>query len=110
MGNEVATPSKQDILTFVTHLAERICGGQALLPSLREIQDSLAAHPMAAVAGDVADAVEGGKTLSDAMAQQPGVFNEAVVALVRGGEVAGLLDHILALIVECSWRYPGKVV
>lgn len=43
----------------------------------------------------VADAVEGGKSLSRAMADQPKCFNETYVALVKAGEQAGNLDIAL---------------
>lgn len=43
----------------------------------------------------VADGVEGGKSLSRAMADQPKCFNETYVALVKAGEQAGNLDIAL---------------
>jgi len=43
----------------------------------------------------VADGVEGGKSLSRAMADQPRCFNETYVALVKAGEQAGNLDIAL---------------
>lgn len=43
----------------------------------------------------VADSVEGGKSLSRAMSDQPRAFNETYVALVKAGEQAGNLDIAL---------------
>ncbi len=43
----------------------------------------------------VADGVEGGKSLSRAMSDQPRAFNETYVALVKAGEQAGNLDIAL---------------
>ena len=102
--------SKPDVMGFFTELAEQFCGGQPMLPSLRRIESGLADQPMAAVVRDLADSIEGGATLSDAMAEHPAIYDEAVMALVRAGEIAGVLDHILVLIVECNWRYPGRMV
>jgi type II secretory pathway component PulF len=56
------------------------------------------------------DDIENGATLSAAMAKHPETFKPAVCGLVKAGEAAGVLDHVVVLIVECAWRFPGRVV
>jgi len=97
-------------LRFLTELTRQTCGGQPLLASLRALQADFADQPLGAVVGELAGHIEQGSTLSGAMAKHPEVFSQAVLALVGAGETAGVLDHILTLIVECEWRYPGKVL
>lgn len=102
--------ARSDALRFFTELARQTCGGQPLLASLRALQRDFANQPPGAIAGELAGHIEQGSTLSAAMAKRPEVFSQGVVALVAAGETAGVLDHILTLIVECEWRYPGKVL
>jgi type II secretory pathway component PulF len=61
---------------------------------------------MGAVAARLADDLEAGRSLSDAMRAQKGAFSKAEVCLVEGGERAGILDRVLVLIAEAVWRCP----
>ena len=88
-------------------LAEGCCGGQPLGPLLRSIQEALPPEPMGKVVDALADdIINQGKTLAEAMKNQPSVFTRAHVALVEGGELLGIVDRVLLLIMEATWRCP----
>ncbi len=53
-----------------------------------------------AIIGGVADEVEGGGTLSDAMAKFPKAFDKLYVNMINAGEVGGVLDLILARLAD----------
>ena len=64
------------------------------------------------VVGYVADDIEGGATLSEAMAKFPKAFNRLFVNMVAAGEVGGVLDIILARVadfMEKAQRLKSKI-
>jgi type IV pilus assembly protein PilC len=53
-----------------------------------------------AIIGGVGDEVEGGGTLSDAMAKYPKAFDKLYVNMINAGEMGGVLDLILARLAD----------
>jgi type II secretory pathway component PulF len=95
-------------LAILTPLAHAFTAGQPLLLSLRRIQEECAGTPERKVVTDLANDVEAGSILSDAMAKHPQMFGPSVITFVKAGEATGVLDHTLRLIVECGWKFPGR--
>ena len=92
------------LIDFCYHLAIVIEAGIPLLQGLQDIgaEDS---HPLAEVVQDVTRKIEGGSTLSAALADYPAHFPPLVVASVRAGEATGQLDRILHDLVRyLEWR------
>ena len=46
----------------------------------------------------------------EAYDHHPAAFKASVVELVKAGEMAGLLEYVLTMMVECEWRHPGRVL
>ena len=66
-----------------------------------------------AIIGGVADEVEGGGTLSDAMAKYPKAFDKLYVNMINAGEAGGVLDlilHRLADFMEKAAKLKKKVI
>lgn len=62
---------------------------------------------------DVKAEVEGGSSLSEALAKHPRVFDKLYVNMVRAGEAGGVLDQILARLadyMEKSLRLKQKII
>src|SRR5204862_661090 len=53
-----------------------------------------------AIIGGVGEEVEGGGTLSDAMAKYPKAFDKLYVNMINAGEAGGVLDLILARLAD----------
>src|SRR3954468_4984828 len=73
------------------------------LPILRSLQILEAQHkpgPLKAIIGGVADEVEGGGTLSDAMSKYPKAFDKLYVNMINAGEAGGVLDLILSRLAD----------
>jgi type IV pilus assembly protein PilC len=96
----------RDKLAFWVLLAEYCCGGKPLAEALSLIRGELAGKPMGAVAASLIPDLEGGLSFSQAMKRHSTVFSRAETCFVEGGELAGILDRALVLIVESSWRCP----
>lgn len=86
--------SKQRIV-FTRQFATLIGAGLPLSTSLRMMAEQTEEKPMKALIEDVLAQVEGGKTLHDAFARYPEVFNRVYLALIAAGEASGTLDEAL---------------
>ena len=85
---------------FFTALADDLKAGQPVLRSLRRIEENLSDTPFSETIGMMADDIEQGSTLSQALGEHPNAFDEAVVLLVKGGEAAGMLDRLLPIVAD----------
>lgn len=81
----------ESLCLYTRQMAAMINGGIAINRAVRFVARGDDKR-LNQVMNGVADAVEGGKSLSQALATQPRVFNDTYVALVRAGETAGNLD------------------
>lgn len=99
------TLQRRDLIDFCFHLEQLIQAGIPLIDGLQDLRDH-ASQPQlrAIVAGILAD-VEGGKTMSQALAAYPGIFDCVFVQLVRAGECSGTLPQILRELVDAlKWQ------
>ena len=80
---------------FTRQLSTLIDAGLPILRSLRILEQQQKPGPMRLAIRLVAEDVEAGVTLSDAMARHPKAFNALYTNMIRAGEVGGVLDVIL---------------
>ena len=95
--------SKQRIV-FTRQFATLIGAGLPLSTSLRMMAEQTEEKPMKALIEDVLAQVEGGKTLHDAFARYPEVFNRVYLALIAAGEASGTLDEALKRLADQQER------
>jgi len=92
--------TQKDILFFSEELSTLINAGLPLDRSL-EITAELSTKPaLRAVVQDILKQIKGGKALAEALAAHPKYFSRLYVNMVRAGEAGGVLDQILARLVE----------
>jgi Type II secretory pathway, component PulF len=92
--------SGKDILFFTEELSTLIHAGLPLDRSLA-ITAELAAKPaLRAIVNNVLKEIKGGKSLAEALALHPKQFSRLYVNMIRAGEAGGVLDVILARLVE----------
>jgi general secretion pathway protein F len=92
--------SRKDILYFTEELSTLVHAGLPLDRSL-EIAASLTTKPALRDAiRDVLKQIKSGKSLSDAFASHPRYFSTLYVNMLRAGEAGGVLDVVLARLVE----------
>ncbi len=87
--------SRKLLTQFTRQLSTLINAGLPILRSLRILEQQQKPGPMRLAVRYVADDVEGGATLSEAMARHPKVYDRLYTNMVRAGEVGGVLDSIL---------------
>jgi type IV pilus assembly protein PilC len=88
------------ITQFARQLSTLQDAGLPILRSLRILQEQQKSGTFKRVIGYVADDIEGGSTLSEAMSRFPRCFDRLLVNMVAAGETGGVLDLILARVAD----------
>lgn len=86
--------SNQDLVMFCFQIEQLSSAGVPLLECLNDLRESSDNLFFQKVLGAVSAEVEGGKMLSEAMAEHPNVFNEVFVSLIGAGEQTGQLPLV----------------
>ncbi len=100
------------VTQFARQMSTLQDAGLAILRSLRILEEQQKKGTFKRVIGYVADDIEGGATLSEAMGKHPKCFNRLFVNMVAAGEVGGVLDVILSRVadfMEKSERLKAKI-
>jgi type IV pilus assembly protein PilC len=88
------------LCTFTRQLSTLQDAGLPVLRSLRILEGQARPGALRNALIDVIEDVEGGNTLSEAMAKQPKAFDNLYVNMVRAGEAGGALEVILKRLAE----------
>ena len=100
-----AAVRRPDLIQFCFHLEQLIAAGISILEALADLRDSTENQRLRTVIGGVADGVEGGQSLSQALAEQPEAFGKVFVGLVRVGEQTGKLPEVFkSLAAQMKWE------
>jgi type IV pilus assembly protein PilC len=103
---------QKQMTTFTRQLSTLQDAGLPLLRSLQILESQQKPGVMKNVLIGVCEEVEGGSSLSEAMAKFPKAFNTLYVKMVNAGEIGGVLDIILqrlAEFMEKSQRLKRKI-
>jgi len=85
----------KDIAVFSRQFATMINSGLSLIRSLAILAEQTENEELARVLGEVRLDVEKGVSLSAAISKHPKVFSRLYIAMVRSGEIGGVLDAVL---------------
>ena len=97
--------SRQDLIGFCYHMEQMTRAGLPILEGMADLRDSVGNSAFSEVLSYLISAVEAGKTMSQAMAEYPDVFDEVFVSLVAVGEASGELpDVMLKLTESLKWQ------
>ncbi|MGD0349220.1 MAG: type II secretion system F family protein [Verrucomicrobiota bacterium] len=103
----------QKVLTsFTRQLATLVDAGLPLLRGLRVLEKQERNSALRTILGELALAIEGGSTFSEALAQHPKTFNRLFVNMIKAGELGGVLEVVLKRLAEFSekaQKIKGKV-
>ena len=97
--------SNRDLVMFCFQLEQLTSAGVPIIDGLNDLRESTANPYFQKVLGALAGEVEGGKMLSQAMAEHPDVFDEVFVNLVAAGEQTGRLPSVFENLSETlKWQ------
>jgi len=85
----------KDVVIFTRQLSVMISATLPVVQALRILVNQIESVTLKIIVSEVADAVDGGARLSEALAKHPKVFSNFYVSMVRSGETAGKLDEVL---------------
>jgi type IV pilus assembly protein PilC len=97
------------IMTFTRQLATLIDAGLPILRSLYILQEQVESVVFKEKINEMARDIEGGSSLSEAMAKHPKVFDNLYVNMVRAGEIGGVLEAVLNKISEFLERRQALI-
>jgi type IV pilus assembly protein PilC len=104
-GKSGAKVSRKELITFCFHLGQAHKAGLPILEAMGDLRDSVGDRAFRSVLASLSLAVEGGRSLSDAMSDFPGTFDRVFVSLIRAGEKSGELSQVLAKMTETlKWQ------
>jgi type IV pilus assembly protein PilC len=86
--------TNRDLVMFCFQLEQLISAGVPIVEGLNDLRESTSNLHFQKVLGAVISDVEGGKMLSNALAEHPSVFDEVFVNLVAAGEQTGQLPVV----------------
>ena len=86
----------RDVGVMYGQLADLLRAGVPLLRALETIARAGVSERLAKVLRKVGEGISAGRTLADAMAEEPAAFSSLHVAMVRAGEKAGFLEDVLS--------------
>ncbi len=88
--------SRRDLISFCFHMQQIARANAPLLEGIKELIDSTENSRFRDLLTLVADDLEGGKLLSEALAAHPHVFDHVFVALVRAAEKSDRMEALFA--------------
>lgn len=99
-GFTIGGVSAKHLTLFTRQLSTLQDAGLPLLRSLQILESQQKPGVLKNVLQNVTEEVEGGSSLSEAMAKQPKAFDHLYVKMVNAGEIGGVLDIILQRLSE----------
>ena len=103
----------KQLCTFTRQLSTLQDAGLPIVRSLKILEEQQKPGVLKNQLAEVAEDVEGGSTLSEALGKHPKTFDKLYVNMVRAGEAGGVLDSILerlAGFMEKSQRLKKQVI
>ena len=101
------------LMIFTRQLATLIDAGLPLLRGLQVLEKQERDPVLKSTIAKLNDAVQGGSTFSEGLAQHPKIFNKLYINMVKAGEVGGVLELVLIRLAEFqekAQKVKNKVV
>ncbi len=104
--------TEKEIVIFSRQLSTLVSSGVPIIQSLTILEEQAENLNFARVISQIKKDIEGGLSISEAIAKHPKVFSELYVSMVKAGELGGILDTILdrlSTYLEASSALKDKV-
>src|SRR5689334_8903726 len=86
--------TRQDLINLCFDLEQMIRSGIPIIDGLRDMRDSIDNPRFREVLTGMTEDMEGGRILSQCMANHPDIFDNVFVSLIRAGEQSGQLPEV----------------
>ena len=96
---------RPELITFFFNHEQLTRAKVPLLESLADLRDTMNDQRFREVIANLVESIEGGKKLSQAMAQHPDAFDKIFISLTHAGEASGRLSEVFEHITESlKWQ------
>lgn len=95
-----AKAKQEDVNIFTRQFATMINAGLPLIKCLSILAQQTESSTLADIITDCQREVEAGRSLSEALSKHPEAFSNLYVAMVRAGELGGMLDDVLLRVAD----------
>jgi type IV pilus assembly protein PilC len=92
--------TRQDLINFCFHLEQLATAGVPLVEGLSDLRESVENQRFREVISGLIESIQGGSSLSQALADYASVFSKVFVSLIRSGEQTGKLPEVLKSLTE----------
>jgi len=97
--------TRPELINFCFHLEQLARAGVSLIESLTDLRDTIENPRFREIIAGMVESIEGGKTLSQALAEHPQTFDGVMVSLIKAGEETGALPQVLGNLLESlKWQ------
>ncbi len=113
MAISIGGVGAKKLTNFTRQMSTLQDAGLPLLRSLQILEQQQRPGKLKSILGAVAEDVEAGSSLSDAMAKHPKAFDRLYTKMINAGEIGGVLDIImqrLAAFMEKAQRLRRRIV
>ncbi len=91
---------RRELINFCFHLEQLASAGGPILESLTDLRDSVENPRFREVISGLIESIQGGRSLSGAMADYTEVFPKVFASLIRAGEETGRMSQVLKSLAE----------
>jgi len=91
---------RRDLINFCFHLEQMTSAGVAIIESLTDLRDSVENPRFREIISGLLESIQGGQSLSGAMADYTDVFPQVFASLIRAGEETGRMSEVLNNLAE----------
>ena len=108
-GDRRRNVSRRDLIGFCFHMEQVTRAGLPMLEALTDLRDTITHPGFREILANLLSSVEGGKKLSQAMADYPETFDDIFVNLIAVGEETGELAEVLRKLTE-SLKWQDELI
>ncbi|MBI4779521.1 type II secretion system F family protein [Candidatus Falkowbacteria bacterium] len=90
----------KDVVVFSRQFSVLISANVSMVQALKILVDQTANVILKMAISEVADEVDAGSTLSEALGRRPNIFSNFYISVVRSGETSGKLDEVLSYLAD----------
>ena len=92
--------NKRDVVVFARQMAVMISANLPIVPALRIISQQVEKKSFKEIIANIADEVDGGAKLSQALEKQNRIFSNFFISMIKSGETSGKLDEVLQYLAD----------
>ncbi|MBI5134910.1 type II secretion system F family protein [Candidatus Uhrbacteria bacterium] len=94
----------KDLVVFSRQLSVMMAASVPIVQALHILMEQTQNKPLKKIVVQMADDVDGGMKLSEALTRHPGTFSDFFISMVKAGEASGKLDETLNYLADQSER------